>query len=184
MLNLTIHTKNYTVSDKLRKIIERKLEKIGKYFDDKAAFIIVASCVSGTETLEVTITSKGHAFRAQASSRNMYGNVDQVLGKIERQVVRNKEKLRTIIRQEAINEKELSFVKPKQVWDIPATEIKKNKAFEIRQMSDAAAELSLATLDQNFFVYADEQTKDVKVMYTRADGHVGIIDVVNAQIKR
>ncbi|MDR0461855.1 MAG: ribosome-associated translation inhibitor RaiA [Christensenellaceae bacterium] len=184
MLNITIHERNYKVSDKLRDLVEKKLEKIQKYFDEKTSFIMVCASVSGTERMELTITSKGHSFRAQADSRNMYSNIDIVLGKIERQVVRNKEKLRTVLRHESINEKTLSYTKPKEIWNLPSTEIKKTKSFDIKLMSDTVAELALATLDISFFIYADEKTKNVKVMYKREDGHVGVIDVTNASVKK
>ena len=179
-MKLTVHTKNYHVSEKLQGIIEKKLEKIDKYFD-YAECTVVCTRVSNTEKMEVTITSGGHAFRAQEENRSMYSNIDVVLAKIERQIVKNKEKLQSVIRRDAVDKKNFAFISKKQ--DFVTAEVVKNKSFDIKLLTDEEAELGLGTLDHNFFIYADEKTKGVKVMYRRPDGHVGIIEVGNASIK-
>ena len=183
-MKTTIHTKNFTVSDKLRGIIEKKLSKIERYFGNDATCTVVCSKVGIVERMELTITSQGHAFRAQEENRSMYSNIDIVLSKIERQVVKNRDKLRTIVRREAVEQKQFAYVKPKQVTKMFEPLVKKNKAFAIKILSDKEAELNLATLDHSFFVYADEATKGIKVMYRRDDGHVGVIEITNASLKK
>ena len=178
-MKLTIHTKNYTVSDRLRGILEKKLEKIDKYFND-ASCTIVCTRVGITEKMEVTITSGGHAFRAQEENRSMYSNIDIVLAKIERQIVKNKEKLEKVVRREAIDKRDFAFISRKQTF--VTAEVVKNKTFDIKLLTDEQAELGLGTLDHNFFIYGDPKTKGVKVMYRRDDGNVGVIEIANASI--
>jgi len=182
-MKTTIHTKNYVVSDRLKGIIDKKLVKISKYFD-KSECVIVCTRVGTIERMELTITSGGHAFRAQQENRSMYSNIDIVLGKIERQIIKNRERLRTILRKDAMEEKATGFFKAKEVGKAFIPVVKKNKAFAIIAMNDTQAELNLATLDYGFFIYADEKTKAVKVMYRRNDGHVGVIDILNASVKK
>jgi putative sigma-54 modulation protein len=62
--------------------------------------------------------------------------------------------------------------------------VKKNKSFPALVLSDKEAELNLSTLDHNFFIYADEKTKGIKVMYRRPDGNVGVIEVTNAKLTK
>jgi len=180
-MTVKYHTRNFHVSEKLADIIDKKLEKLSKYFE-KGEAIAVCQKVGNRERMELTIISGGHSFRAQEESDSMYKNVDMVLAKIERQIVKNHEKLRTIIRKEAVEQKKYEYIKPKHVGSTMPAEIKKTKSFDIKTLSDADAELNLATLDHDFFVYADEKTKGVKVMYKRDDGHVGVIDVTNAGV--
>ena len=179
-MKTTIHTKNYNVSDRLRTIINKKLEKIDKYFGEDAACTIVCAKVGNIEKMEITISARGHAFRAQEENRSMYSNIDIVLSKIERQIVKNKEKLKAIVRREAIDEKHLAYISKSQVSKFTQQEVKKNKSFAIKTLSDKEAELDLATLDHDFFAYADEKTGGVKIMYNRGDGSVGIIEITNA----
>ena len=182
-MNTTIHTKNYHVSEKLRGIIEKKLERLQKYFDDDARCTIVCTKSGVSEKMEITINAQGHVFRAQEESKQMYNNIDGIMRKIEGQVVKNKEKLKTIIRRNAVDEKQLAFISRGETAKYIPAEIKKNKSFAIKILSDKEAELDLATLDHNFFVYADEETQGVKVMYRRPDGNVGVIEITNAVIK-
>ena len=181
-MKITIHTKNYTVNERLRAIIEKKLRKIEKYFDGDSDCTIVCSRVGSIEKMEVTISAKGHAFRAQEENRSMYSNIDIVLAKIERQIIKNKEKLRSILKKEALEEKRLEFNKRTPQF-VPA-EVMKNKAFDIKKLTEEQAELNFDTLDHNFFVYADPKTGKVKIMYRRDDGHVGVIDINNASVSK
>ncbi|MCL2228533.1 MAG: ribosome-associated translation inhibitor RaiA [Firmicutes bacterium] len=182
-MEITIHTRNYITSKKFQDLVEKKLLRIEKYFAKDASCTVVCSKIGNTERMELTISTKTHSFRAQSESKNMFSNIDSVLSKIERQIVRNKEKLRATIRKEAIEEKRYAYSKTKQIVKLAPAQVKKNKSFEIKILSDKEAEVNLATLDHNFYIYADEATRDVKVMYRRADGHVGIIDVTNATIE-
>jgi putative sigma-54 modulation protein len=110
--------------------------------------------------------------------------VDNALAKIERQVVKNRSKLRTIIRHNNINAKKYEFLAAKEAAKIvEMAEVRKNKAFPVVALSDQDAEVALSTLDHDFYIYADPKTNGVKVMYRRDDGHVGVIDVMNAAIK-
>lgn len=183
-MKLTIHTKNYNVSDRLRDIFEKKVAKLEKYFAEDASCVLVCTKVGIVEKLEVTIIANGHAFRAQEENRSMYSNIDIVLSKIERQVVKNKEKLKAAIKHDAVDEKRLAYMHPRDTAKFIEPEVKKNKAFPIKALTDKEAELELATLDHNFFIYANEKTGGVKVMYRRTDGHVGVIDVTNATTEK
>jgi putative sigma-54 modulation protein len=183
-MEIKYHGKNYHVGDKLDDVVQKKLGKLEKYFDKETSAIVVCSKVANTEKMEITIISGGHSFRAETSGSSMFKNIDVALGKIERQIVKNRERLRTVIRKEAIEEKKYAYVKPKHVEAEFAAEVKKNKSFPVRTLSDRDAEINLSTLDHDFFVYADEKTKGVKVMYRRPDGHVGVIDLTNASVKK
>lgn len=182
-MDIKYHEKNYHLSEKLRLLLEKKLERFNKFFDaGETTSIIVMTRVGVLEKLELTIMSKGHSFRAQFESKSMANNIDEVLEKIERQIVKNRDRLRTVIRHNAVQAKELSYVKAKQIGAFSEPEIKKNKSFSIKTLDDRQAQLELETLDHDFFIYADDMTKRVKVMYRRPDGHVGVIDVNNANV--
>lgn len=179
-MQLTTHAKNFTISEKLLGIITKKLEKVGKYFEDGTPCTVVCSRIGKTEKMEVTITQKGHLFRAEAISGNMYVNVDLVLAKIERQIIKHREKLRDVLRGDGLDDKQFAFyTKPPKVAQ---AEIMKQKTFAIEKLSVEEAEIALDTSDHAFYIYANVQNGKVNVMYRRADGHIGIIEVTNSKI--
>ena len=84
--------KNYKISDKLKDIIEKKLDKLEKYFNKDVD--IKVACIEQNDTckLEVTINSAGLFIRSEVSSDNMYNNIDLAMPKLERQIIKNNKK--------------------------------------------------------------------------------------------
>lgn len=83
---------NYKISKKFKEVITNKLEKFSKYFDGSEEVKVLCSEQNRTQKLELTIVNKGVIYRSEASSDEMYNNIDIALPKIERQIVRNKDK--------------------------------------------------------------------------------------------
>ena len=179
-MKTTTHVKNYTVTEKLRSILDKKLCKIEKYFEPSTQCTIMFSTIGKTEKMEVTIVAKEQVFRAQATSGSMFSNIDLTLGKIERQIVKNKERLQTVIKREAIDEKRFGFFskEPK----VTLAEVRKQKSFNILSLNADEAGLALETIDHDFYVYANKNDGKVNIMYKRPDGHVGVIEIGNAAL--
>lgn len=81
----------YKVSQHLERILNEKLSKLEKYFED-VNVKVVCSTVAKQEKLEITVTSKGLLYRSEVSSDNMYNNIDIALPKLEKQIVRNRDR--------------------------------------------------------------------------------------------
>ena len=179
-MQLTTHSKDYVIKDKLIAIINKKLKNFDKYFEESATCVIRCSRIGKTEKMEITLTQKGRIFRAEASSNNMFANVDLALLKLERQIIKNKEKLKSVLRKESIDDKKYAFhtKAPKFV----EAEIMKQKSFDVEPLTPEEAELALDTIGHSFYVYADKKTGKICVMYRRTDGHVGIIEVGNSSV--
>ena len=180
-MKTTIHAKNYTAGDKLKVIIDKKLARIEKMFDEDATCTIVCTRIGKTDRMEVTIAAKGQVFRAQSQSTSMFANVDLTLGKIERQIIKNKERLLSIVKRDAMPEKFYETVTRKQKFT--TAEVMKQKSFDVKTLTPAQAELALDTIDHNFYVYANPETARINIMYKRPDGNVGIIDITNSTSK-
>lgn len=178
-MQITTHAKNYTISDRLMGIVTKKLDKIKIYFDDNATCAIVCSKIGKTEKMELSITQKSRVFRAEAASGNMYVNIDLALAKIERQIIKHREKLRDVIKSDVDDKKFAFYTKPPKVAQ---AEIMKHKSFSIEKMSVGEAEIALDTSDHSFYIYGHIQSGKVNIMYRRADGHVGILEVANSKI--
>ena len=93
-MRVEIYEKNYSAGDRLKRIIDKKLSRFDRYFDDDASCKVVLR-KEGRDTLitEVSITFGGKLVRSEVASDNMYDNVDVIIPKIERQLLKNKSKL-------------------------------------------------------------------------------------------
>ena len=82
----------YKAAKRIKTIIEDKLAKLDKYFDDDPTAKVVLYKVAKQDKLEITISSKGLLFRCEVTSDNMYSNIDYALPKLEKQIVRANDK--------------------------------------------------------------------------------------------
>ena len=59
-----------------------------------------------------------------------------------------------------------------------AGRIIKNKRFELKPMSPDEASMQMELLDKDFFVFTNDSSGDINVIYRRRDGNFGLIEPV------
>lgn len=175
-MRIEIIAKNYKMGDKLKEVIERKLEKFSRYFEDDAkAKVVLKEINQDKDAMEITINfSGGKIIRAEVVSDEMYDNIDLILPKLERQVRKYRTKLDKKVKESAFD-LEAIYPDDKPLVDL---EVARVKPTELRKMSvkDAIAEMEL--LDHSFYVFVNETNGLVNVVYRRAVGDVGLLDLI------
>ena len=68
--------KNYTPSDKLKETIEKKFEKLDKYFSNEITGNIMVIKEKAGYKVEATINAKGTIFRAEMRADDPYDAVE------------------------------------------------------------------------------------------------------------
>lgn len=175
-MRIDIIAKNYKLSDRLREIIEKKLEKFSRYFEeDASAKVILREINQDKDAMEITINfGGGKIMRAEVVTDNMYDNIDIILPKLERQVRKYKTKLGKKVKESAFDMEAL-YKDNEPTRELAVARIKKT---DVRKMSvkDAIAEMEL--LDHSFYVFINEENGLVNVVYRRAVGDVGLLDLI------
>ena len=166
--------KNYKIADRFKDVITNKLEKLDRYFGDGASATVACVKQNKIEKLELTVVNKGLLFRSEVSSDNMYNNIDLALPKLEKQIIRNREK-KIDAKKKADNV--ISFEFLEEMPEIELPEIYKKKVFNIDPMPVEEAKYALERLDHNFYIFLNAETGKVNVMYKRNDGKYGLIEV-------
>ena len=87
--------KNYNASDKLKDIIRRKIDKLDKFFENETTVKVVLKETKDIETMEVTVGLTGCFIRGEVSGDNMYDNIDLVIPKLEKQIIKHHSKLKS-----------------------------------------------------------------------------------------
>ena len=171
-MKLEIVAKNYRASDKLEQILLAKLKRLDKYFPDDATPCKVALSESGRQCkMEISINYHGAYIRSEVVGSNMYYNIDACLPKLERQIVKHREKLSKAYKMPERHD-EYEFVSA--VDDTPV-EIAKIKRFEIEEMSAIEAAENLDMVDHDFYLFVNSDTGNVEAVYRRKDGTVGLL---------
>ena len=175
-MRIEIVAKSYKPSDKLKDIIEKKLEKFSRYFEDDAiAKVILREMGKDREAMEITINfGGGRIMRAEVVSHNMYDNIDDLLPKLERQVRKHKTKLGKKVKESAFDMSALY----EEVAEVKALEVARVKTTSLKKLSvkDAIDEMEL--LDHDFYVFINEDNNLVNIVYHRAVGDVGLLDLI------
>jgi len=174
-MKIEINSKNYNVSEKLKDIIEKKVQKLDKYFNDDAVVKVNCKNEGKLNKLELSIRSKGLFYRAEVSSDNMYENIDLALPKIERQIIKYGDKFFTRLKRDSLNKSYLFF---DEAPVIPKTEVVKKKTYELEPISVEDAQVFLDTIDNNFYVFLNRETGKVNILYRRLDNNLGLIEVL------
>ncbi|MBQ9709556.1 MAG: ribosome-associated translation inhibitor RaiA [Clostridia bacterium] len=170
-MRIEIVVKNYQMSEKLNEIINKKVGKLDKYFEEETRCKIYLKKEGKQSKMEIQLDYKGSFLRAQAYAENFYDALDVVLPKLESQVFKHRTKLEKKLRQSA-DMSAMIFggaepVNPKLV---------KTKRFDMVPMSVEEAIEEFEMLGHTFYVFMDSESNKIKVLYLRDDGNLGLIE--------
>jgi len=169
--------KHIEVTDAMRNYIEKKLSKIERHFDHILEVIVTLSVEKSRQIVEVTLQTNRALIRAEEETDDMYTSIDKVADKLERQIKKYKEKYF----QKPYPGTEKIVLANKEI-DVEDSEpdkiakIVKTKRFAIKPMSVEEAAMQMDLLGHNFFVFANDNTNKVNVLYKRRDGNFGLIE--------
>ena len=155
---------------------EKKVMKLGRYFDEDAEALIVFSVEKNRNNVELTVRGAGTWFRAHESTSDMFASIDAAVGTIEGQIRKNKTRLARRLRQDAFTRtaEETSFA-PEEPED--ELNIVRVKQFHMRPMRREEAIMQMNLLNHSFFAFRDEDNGGCfAVVYRRNDGGYGLID--------
>ena len=169
--------KHVEVTDAMRNYIEKRLSKIERHFDHILEVIVTLSVEKNRQIVEATLQASRALIRAEEETDDMYASIDKVADKLERQIQKYKEKYfqkphpgteRKGLVNEGVNVEDSESDK--------IAKIVKTKRFAIKPMSVEEAAMQMDLLGHNFFVFANDNTNKVNVLYKRKDGNFGLIE--------
>ncbi|MFT5541591.1 MAG: putative sigma-54 modulation protein [Glaciecola sp.] len=90
-INLTGH--HVDITDSLRAYVDTKFEKLERHFDHISNVHVVLNVEKINQRAEATLHLKGEVVHANAEHNDMYAAIDGLIDKLDRQVIKHKEKL-------------------------------------------------------------------------------------------
>lgn len=90
------HWKNLEISDYLSDLVNKKVGKLERYFPQDADVFVTLSVEKNRHIVEVTIPYDGGVIRGEEITGDMYASIDNVLDKLEKQIIRHRTKLRKV----------------------------------------------------------------------------------------
>lgn len=89
------------VSDALRKYVNEKLGRLERHFDHVSNVHVVLTSENKTKKAEASVNVAGGQLFADAKNADMYAAIDALVDKLDRQIIKHKEKLTNHHRSEA-----------------------------------------------------------------------------------
>ncbi|NYS49008.1 ribosome-associated translation inhibitor RaiA [Streptococcus danieliae] len=179
MFKYSIRGENIEVTEAIRDYVTAKLEKLSKYFqEDQELDVRVNLKVYREKTakVEVTIPLGSLTLRAEDVSQDLYGSVDLVVDKIDRQIRKNKTKIEKKHRAKVSTGHIFTNELVEDEEKIPVN-IVRSKQIDLKPMSVEEAVLQMELLGHDFFIYKDAEDDSTNVLYKREDGDFGLLEV-------
>ncbi len=195
-MKLVIHGRNIELTGALREYTHSKIERALQHFEDMVKEADVHLSVARNprvpqQTAEVTVFVNGTVIRAQERSKNLYASIDLVANKLSRQVRRYKERHSdhhhshghkaslTPPTEKVIDESSVdgSLIEGKEVH-LPSPGVRR-KYFSMIPMSIEQARHQLELIDHDFYLFREEESSELQVIYKRNHGGYGVIQARN-----
>jgi putative sigma-54 modulation protein len=187
----TLKARNLDLTDRLRSQIERKMQRLDRITHDMAEADVeligrASHSNDSAQIAEVTLRNNGDVLRSSASGSTPIAALDVVVDKLERQLVRTKERPGSVRKRhsdevDSVIHREALGTIDADADRLPADgrpAVVKTKRFDMQPMFEEDAIAQMEELGHAFFVYLDAETEQVAVLYRRSDGNYGLIQPV------
>ena len=172
-MKVTIVGRQMNVWDEMKATIESKLSKLDKYFGDEASATVTLSTRKSTKRMEITIVNDGTIFRSEVEDETFRNALDRAIYTIERQIRKNKTRLSRRLRSGAFDG---GIIETGEDFEEEQEFNIRRKSFTIKPMSVEEAIMQMNLLGHEFFVFKEDVTNKVCVVYKRHDESYGLIE--------
>lgn len=167
--------RKFTLTEKLKSSIEKKLKRLEKFFNDDTEVSITLTQERGREIVEITIFEKGIFYRAEETDGEALDALDRAVDVIERQIRKNKTKLEKRLRSGAFETTANGIEIEDEAKDFVVSKIKE---FHCKPITVEEAILQMNLLGHQFYVFKNEETDSICVVYKKKNQEYGLIQPV------
>lgn len=177
-MKCNIRGEKIKVTDSIKNYIETKLSKLDKYFKSDVSSNVLIKLKGNKDVIEVTIPYDKYILRSSLEHDDLYAAIDLVVDKLERQIRKNKTKLK---KQMKVSEEKINYLYEEELEEQENNvhdntgKIVKREYIEMKPISDEEAILQLDLVSTDFYVYRNRSDR-LSVIYRRKDGNYEIIE--------
>ncbi|MEJ2656253.1 MAG: ribosome-associated translation inhibitor RaiA [Desulfobacterales bacterium] len=173
-MQTSVTFKNIDPSENLKAYVGEKLDRFDKYLYNPAEANVVLSVEKFRHMAEINIIGDRLNIYGKEVTDDMYSAIDIALDKLEKQIKKNKQKIRKHRAGQKSNAKEhIGEVTPFGEDEAARHIIVKNIEYKPMDVEEAVMQMGL--VNDNFLVFTDARTHQVNVLYRRKDGNYGLI---------
>jgi len=177
-MQVNITFRNMFATDALRNHVEEKLRKVvDKYLDKVTEAHVTLSLERYLHHADINLHAGIFHVRGKEKSEDMYASIDMAVDKIEKQLKKYKERLKS--HKPGNNGRAPVRVRHAVLaaheGEPLGSQIIRSNEFLAKPMSVEEAVMQMDLLNNDFLVFTRPDTSEVSVVYRRKDGNYGLI---------
>ena len=161
----------------IERLVQKELKKLNRVLDSAPVRAhVILSSEKHRQRSEIVVYWRDNVFAGIAENSDLNQSISTAASKVEKQVLRLKDKLRGKKRGRT-SMGEVAPVPGGALEAAPAApRIIIARRYRVKPMTPEEAVILLADSDDQFIVFRDAETNKVGVLYKREDGNYGLIE--------
>ena len=175
-MNIIITGKDLKATEAIKDYVEKKLERIEKYFEGEEIKVQVKiKSEKGSQIAEMQVNVKTYSIRAVTETKDLYASIDKDIDILEGQIRKIKTKKEKMNKDESIRLKESNLSDGTSVVE---KEVIKTLYYDIKPLSVEDAKLKLEEKSGNIFLtFINVDTGKVNVLFKLKDSdNYGVVE--------
>jgi len=171
-MQVNVTFRNMDPQEKIRDYAHEKIRKVKKYLREPIEAHVILGAERFRQMAEVNIVAGPLSINGKESTSDIYEAIDLVVDKIERQIKKQKEKMKTnrLLRGADFR---IQVISPPEG---EGPQVIRSKSYSAKPMSIQEAIEELNLLKNDFIIFTNAETNEVNVLYRRKDGNYGLIE--------
>ena len=173
-MQTSVTFKNLDPSEHLKSYVVDKLDRFDKFLYNPAEANVVLSVEKFRHSAEINIIGDRLNINGKEETGDMYSAIDMVLDKLEKQIKKNKAKIRNHRGGSKSRTRDIVAEDTTHLEEEPSGEVMvRNIEYKPMDIEEAIMQMDLLTY--NFLVFTNARTDKVNVLYRRKNGDYGLI---------
>ena len=171
-MKIKITGKELKITEAINDYVEKKLDRIDKYFDEAEAEVTLKT-EKAEQIAEIFVSANGEKYRAVTEDKDMYASIDKDIDILEGQIRKAKTK-----KERMLKDSTLKVLEVEEKEAEIKNEIIKTSYYEIKPMLPEDAVLKLQEKPtHNFLAFINVETGKVNVVHKLKDGkNYGLVE--------
>ena len=172
-MRIDIRGDKIKITEGMKTQIEEKIGHLDSYFKEPESLkaYVVVRVKNNEDIIEVTVPTPKFTLRSETSDKDFYAALNTSIDKLERQIRKNKTKLKKKFKDTLKYEMIDMEIEEEQVSNIT-----KRKELTLHLMDEEEAVLQMELLGHDFYIFKNSDTDNASVVYKRKDDEYGIIN--------
>ncbi len=175
-MKIKITGKELKITEAINDYVERKMERIDKYFKgiENSEAEVTLKTEREIQIAEISVVVDGEKYRAVTEDKDMYASIDKDIDILEGQIRKAKTKKEKMMKDASLKTMEVVTDKVSEIKD----EIVKTSYYEIKPITPEDAVLELQSKPtHNFLAFINVETGKVNVVHKLKDGkNYGLVE--------